>query len=126
MPDMRRKPGSLVPLEVEILEASVTLRSRGLREAHGFLLARTVAEGSDAKRLTAYGTLYKALDRLERGAMLASRWEDPEYAAEAARPRRRFYRITAVGEAALADARAAANQRSAVIAGRRPSESPVR
>jgi DNA-binding PadR family transcriptional regulator len=126
MPDMRRKPGSLVPLEVEILEASVTLRSRGLREAHGFLLARTVAEGSDAKRLTAYGTLYKALDRLERGAMLASRWEDPEYAAEAARPRRRFYRITAVGEAALADARAAANQRSAAVAGRRPSESPVR
>jgi DNA-binding PadR family transcriptional regulator len=113
-------------LEVEILEASVTLRSRGLHEAHGFLLARTVAEGSDAKRLTAYGTLYKALDRLERGALLASRWEDPEYAAEAARPRRRFYRITAVGEAALADARAAASQRAGAPVRPRPSESPAR
>jgi PadR family transcriptional regulator PadR len=125
MPDMRRKPGSLVPLEVEILEASVTLRSRGLREVHGFLLARTVAEGSDAKRLTAYGTLYKALDRLERGGLLESRWEDPEYAAEASRPRRRFYRITAIGESALADARVAVNRRAAV-ARPAPSGSPVR
>ena len=31
---------------------------------------------ADARRLTAYGTLYKALDRLERGAMLESRWEE--------------------------------------------------
>jgi PadR family transcriptional regulator, regulatory protein PadR len=108
---MRRKAGSLVPLEVEILEASVLLRARGLREAHGFLLARTVGDqDGDAKRLTAYGTLYKALDRLERAGCLESRWEDPDYAAEAARPRRRFYRITAVGETALAVARAAAPQ----------------
>jgi DNA-binding PadR family transcriptional regulator len=124
---MRRKAGSLVPLEVEILEASVTLRARGLHEAHGFLLARTVAEGTDAKRLTAYGTLYKALDRLERGGLLESRWEDPEYAAEAARPRRRFYRITAIGESALADARVAADRHAAGAAARpSPSGSPVR
>jgi PadR family transcriptional regulator PadR len=103
---MRRKPGSLVSLERDILEAAVTLRARGLGEAHGFLLAKTIGDGSDAKRLTAYGTLYKALDRLERGGYLDSRWESPDYAAEAARPRRRFYRITGVGERALADARA--------------------
>ena len=104
---MRRKPGTIVPLERAILEASVTLRSRGLAEAHGFLLARTIGDATDARRLTAYGTLYKALDRLERAEFLESRWESPEYAAEAARPRRRFYRITAMGEAALATARAA-------------------
>lgn len=102
---MRRKPGTIVPLEREILEASVTLRARGLAEAHGFLLARTIGDQTDAKRLTAYGTLYKALDRLERAGYLESRWEDPEYAAEASRPRRRFYRITGVGEQALAVAR---------------------
>ena len=78
-----------------------------MAEAHGFLLAKTIGDGSDAKRLTAYGTLYKALDRLERAGYLESRWEAPDYAAEAARPRRRFYRITAAGERALAEARAA-------------------
>jgi PadR family transcriptional regulator PadR len=104
---MRRKPGSIVPLEREILEAAITLRGRGLAEAHGFLLAKTIGDGADAKRLTSYGTLYKALDRLERAGYLESRWEAPDYAAEAARPRRRFYRITGMGENALAEARAA-------------------
>jgi len=112
---MRRKPGTLVPLERDVLEASDSLRSMGVHEAHGFLLARTMteggaergAEGGSARRLTAYGTLYKALDRLEMAGHLVSRWEDPEYAADAARPRRRFYRLTPDGERALAVARTA-------------------
>ena len=108
---MRRKPGTLVPLERDVLEASNSLRSMGVHEAHGFLLARTMTEGGPeegvARRLTAYGTLYKALDRLEMAGHLVSRWEDPEYAADAARPRRRFYRLTPDGERALAVARAA-------------------
>ncbi len=121
---MRRKAGTLVPLEVLILEASETLQRRGMPEAHGFLLAKVVAEGQDARKLTAYGTLYKALDRLERGACLASRWEDPDYAAEAARPRRRLYRMTALGQAALAEARAAASDHVVADARTRPSEAP--
>lgn len=126
MRPVRRKAGSLVPLEVEILEAIVTLQRRGLAEAHGFLLAKVVAEGQASRRLTAYGTLYKALDRLERGGCIASRWEDPDYAAEAARPRRRLYRLTAIGEAALADAHAAADAGTAASRQHRPSEHPVR
>lgn len=120
---MRRKAGSIVPLEREILEASVTLRARGLGEAHGFLLARTIGDQADARRLTAYGTLYKALDRLERGGLLESRWEEPQLAADSARPRRRFYRITADGEAALREARAA---EAAVVGRPSPSGAPVR
>ncbi len=104
---MRRKPGSIVSLERDILDAAMTLRARGLAEAHGYLLAKTIGDGAEAKRLTAYGTLYKALDRLERAGYLESRWESPDYAAEAARPRRRFYRITTMGEQALSEARAA-------------------
>ena len=121
---MRRKAGSLVPLEVAILEAAMSLRGMGVAEPHGFLLARTMGDQSGAKRLTAYGTLYKALDRLERAGYLASRWEDPVYAAEASRPRRRLYRVTAAGEAALAAAHAAATSASPERA--RPSEAPVR
>ena len=103
---MRRKAGTLVPLERDILDAAISLRGMGVHEAHGFLLARTIGEGSGSRRLTAYGTLYKALDRLERAGYLESRWEDPVYAAEASRPRRRLYRVTAAGEAALAAAHA--------------------
>lgn len=101
---MRRKEGALVPLEVSILEAALELRQRGIAEAHGFLLAKELRDGTHARRLTAYGTLYKALDRLERVGHLASRWEDPQLAADAGRPRRRFYRLTLTGEAALAEA----------------------
>jgi PadR family transcriptional regulator len=101
---MRRKEGVLIPLEVSILEAAVDLRRRGVAEAHGFLLAKELRDQHHAKRLTAYGTLYKALDRLERAGYLASRWEDPHRAADAGRPRRRFYRVTLVGEGALAEA----------------------
>ena len=101
---MRRKEGALVPLEVSILEAALELRQRGIAEAHGFLLAKELRDGTHARRLTAYGTLYKALDRLERAGHLASRWEDPQLAADEGRPRRRSYRVTLTGEAALAEA----------------------
>jgi DNA-binding PadR family transcriptional regulator len=101
---MRRKAGALVPLEISILEAAVELRSRGIAEAHGFLLAKELRDGTHARRLTAYGTLYKALDRLERAGHLASRWEDPQLAADDGRPRRRFYRLTLIGETAVAEA----------------------
>ena len=98
---MRRKPGSLLPIEASILEAGIDLRRRGLDEFHGFLVAKEIKERAEARLLTAYGTLYKALGRLEKAGLLKSRWEDPVAAAEAARPRRRMYRITAQGEAAL-------------------------
>jgi PadR family transcriptional regulator, regulatory protein PadR len=104
---MRRKAGTIIPLEVAILGASAELREAGEPEAHGYLLARIVQDIRHARRLTAYGTLYKALTRLERVGYLASRWEDPLTAAAEARPRRKFYRLTFEGEGALAEARAA-------------------
>ena len=114
---MRRKPGTLVPLELDILETAIDLARRGLPQAHGFLLARELRDRHGAKRLTAYGTLYKALERLERMGFLDSRWEDPQLAAEDGRPRRRFYRVTVVGEAAAREARTEASRGDA----RRPA-----
>ena len=99
---MRRKPGTLVPLETAILDALVELRRHGVPEAHGFLIASELRDLGDQRRLTAYGTLYKALERLDDSGALVSRWEEPEIAALERRPRRRYYRITIVGEAALA------------------------
>lgn len=104
LPTMRRKRGVLLPIEVSILEAGLLLRDQGQDEFHGFLVAKEMRERDAARRLTAHGTLYKALDRLERGGLLESRWEDPAIAAEEGRPRRRLYRVTGLGERALVTA----------------------
>ena len=99
---MRRKAGSLIPIEVSILQEAVELLAQGTPEFHGFLIARELKEREDAKLLTAYGTLYRALDRLRKAGLLESEWEDPAIAEVEGRPRRRLYRITATGQAALA------------------------
>ena len=61
-------------------------------------------EQGSSRSLTAHGTLYKALGRLEEFGMLTSRWEDAE-AAEG-RPRRRLYELTGQGARAARQARA--------------------
>ena len=109
---MRRKPGTLLSLELSILEAGLAFRRRGIAECHGFLLAKEIKAQEDARLLTAYGTLYKALDRMERAGLLVSRWEDPLIAAAENRPRRRLYQVTLAGEKALANARAAAGRQA--------------
>jgi DNA-binding PadR family transcriptional regulator len=101
---MRRKRGSLLPIEAGILEAAIRLRLEGASRFYGFLIAREIKERQDARLLTAHGTLYKALDRLRKAGFLESEWEDPLLAAQANRPRRRLYWVTAAGEAALARA----------------------
>jgi DNA-binding PadR family transcriptional regulator len=91
----RRKPGTLVPLETEILGAALSLRRAGRATFHGFGLARAMREESGSRSLTAHGTLYKALARLEAFGLLASRWEDAS--AVEGRPRRREYELTGDG-----------------------------
>lgn len=104
---MRRKPGELRPIEMDILEAGMGLRVGGTEEFHGFLIAKEMAEGREARLLAAQGTLYRALNRLERDGLLESRWEDASEAADARRPMRRLYRITAGGVRAVEKQRAA-------------------
>lgn len=101
-----------MPLEVAILAGGLDLRSAGEPEFHGFQLAKSLRDGERARGLTAHGTLYKALDRMERMGLLESRWEDPEIAVAEGRPRRRLYHVTGNGERALNDAREAAMVRS--------------
>ncbi len=109
---MRRRAGTLLPIELSILETGIELRVRGMSEFHGFLIAREIKQRQDARLLTAHGTLYKALDRMEKAGLLVSRWEDPLIAAQDSRPRRRLYQVTAAGEGALAKARVATPQQA--------------
>ena len=74
----------------------------------GYLIAKELKHAGDARLLTAYGTLYRALGRLERMGLLASRWEDPQIPRQEHRPGRRLYELTATGEAAVASGRAQA------------------
>jgi PadR family transcriptional regulator PadR len=95
---VRRKPGQLLDLEARILTVMV---HEGTREQHGFVLARSLADHAGSKGLTSHGTLYKALGRLEAAGALSSRWEDSALAEQEGRPRRRLYRVTGEGRAAL-------------------------
>jgi DNA-binding PadR family transcriptional regulator len=95
----RRKQGSLLHLEVRILEIAEKLESKG-DVLYGFALASALS-ADDGKSLTSHGTLYKALARMTEAGLLEATWEDPESAAKERRPRRRFYRITTAGKTAL-------------------------
>jgi len=112
---MRRKPGSLVPLEMSILETALDLRRRGFDAAHGYLLAKEMRDRANSKLLTAYGTLYKALERLTKSGFVESFWEDPHVAASENRPRRRFYRVTVAGAAALEKQREVQKQATPIL-----------
>jgi PadR family transcriptional regulator, regulatory protein PadR len=101
---VRRKAGSLVPLELAICTAAVALRARGVDQFHGYLIAKEIKDASDTRLLTAYGTLYRALGRLEQMGLMTSTWEDPQIPADANRPRRRLYAITPGGQTAVDNA----------------------
>jgi len=96
----RRKAGTVLPLELVILEHGVSHAG-----FYGFALARSIADG--APTLTAHGTLYKALARMTEAGLLTAEWEDHAPAEAEGRPRRRLYRVTGEGAKAYAAAQVA-------------------
>lgn len=95
----RRRPGVLLPIELAILDAGLTIQPRE-GSFFGFALARTLAERDDSA-LVSQGALYRALNRMETAGLLESEWEAPESAEAEGRPRRRLYQVTGAGEAAF-------------------------
>lgn len=95
----RRRAGVLLPLEEAILEIGLRRLRDGDPEFYGFAVATELDE-DDGRLLTAHGTLYKVLERLERDALLVSRWEEPEEFDES-RPRRRLYQVSDQAEGAV-------------------------
>jgi len=118
---MRRKPGTLLPIEISILAAGVELRSQGEAEFHGYRAAHFIRDREEARLLTSHGTLYKALERLRKQGLLTSHWEDPTIAADAGRPRRRLYTVTAAGASALEATRVNEVQRESGSSGLQPA-----
>jgi len=99
---MRRKPDTLTAVENELLETARGLRQEGIQEFHGFQISKRL-EGARLGKLLkpsrlqkiramiGYGTLYRALDRLQKMGKLESRWE--ELPPGENRPRRRYYKL---------------------------------
>ena len=101
----RRRAGVLLPIEEAVLEIGLRRVRDGDAEFHGFAMA-TELEHAGGRSLTAHGTLYKVLDRLERDGLLVSRWEDAdEY--DGSRPRRRLYQVSDKAAGALRTSHAA-------------------
>lgn len=107
---VRRRPGALLPLEVDLLGVAVDLQQSGDGDCYGYALAKALAADAQARRMIAHGTLYKALGRLTNAGLLDSWWEDPAIAEGQGRPRRRLYRVTGAGVQAWTTALAAARQ----------------
>lgn len=56
---------------------------------------------SGSKSPPAYGTLYRALNRLREMGLLESRWENPADVETEGRPPRRLYSLTTMGMAVV-------------------------
>jgi DNA-binding PadR family transcriptional regulator len=107
----RRRQGALLDLEVGILAVCTETGASGV---HGFAIAKTLADRGDTRTLTATGTLYRALHRLEAAGLIESWWEASDATSEG-RPPRRCYRITGAGSAALTAARTAVTPRPGTL-----------
>jgi transcriptional regulator len=84
-------PGTLELLVLEVLR-------RG--ELHGYGIAQQIHARSREVLQVGEGSLYPALQRLRERGLVAAAWRRSETGRRA-----RFYRLTAAGERALADAR---------------------
>lgn len=78
--------------------SNIRITSSLLKVLGAFIANTDELSGADVAKLTGLssGTLYPILMRLEQCKWLQSEWEDGD-PHELGRPRRRLYRITAVG-----------------------------
>jgi transcriptional regulator len=87
------------------------LRTLRWGPTHGHGIAKFIQQGSDGVLLVEHGSLYPALQRLERQGLIASEWGESEN-----RRRARFYRLTPAGRKQLARERSRWAELSAAIA----------
>src|SRR5712671_6658806 len=86
--DRERLKGNLDLLLLSVLSAG---------PAHGYVIISALRERSEGTFDLPEGTVYPALHRLEEAGLLASAWD------VVSGRRRRIYRLTPAGEAALAE-----------------------
>lgn len=102
----------MLPMRPELLKGHLDTLLLAVLEAgpqHGYAMIDALRTGSDGALDLPTGTVYPALHRLERAGLIASDWET------VGGRRRRAYRLTPSGRAALGEQRAVWNQFSTAV-----------
>jgi transcriptional regulator len=89
---------TLLPGTLEML----ILRTLAIEPMHGYAVAQHIARVSNNALLVEKGSLYPALERLQRNGWVTAKWAD-----SATGRRARYYTITASGRRALGEQRSA-------------------
>jgi DNA-binding PadR family transcriptional regulator len=92
MAPMRRSAKALTPVDLQIL---LTLATGPL---HGYGIKLDIARRTEGEMSLGSGTLYEAIQRLERRAFIA---QAPAPDGPEVDPRRRYYRLEPAGERAM-------------------------
>ena len=88
----------------------MVMRTLKAGPANGYEIAKAIERMSDDVLQVDHGSLYPALHRLEKGGILAGKWE-----ISATNRRARFYRLTAAGRKRLAQEQSNWEQMAAAI-----------
>jgi len=80
----------------------MTLRILSRHELYGLEIIKVIEEATNGKRKFGHSALYPALYELEKKGMVKSHWGQDRLDERGAR--RKYYKITSLGNAALRDA----------------------
>ena len=106
---MGKKPAEKLDLLQGTLDMMV-LRTLSAGPANGYEIAKAIERLSDDVLAVDHGSLYPALQRLERNGVISGKWE-----ISATNRRARYYRLTASGRKRLAAERSKWEQMAAAI-----------
>ncbi|HWB96797.1 MAG TPA: PadR family transcriptional regulator [Bryobacteraceae bacterium] len=106
---MGNKPERKLDLLQGTLDMMV-LRTLSAGPANGYEIARAIERLSDDVLAVDHGSLYPALQRLEKSRIITGKWE-----ISATNRRARYYRLTAAGRRRLVDERSKWEQMAAAI-----------
>lgn len=99
--------------KLELLQGTLdmmVLRTLSAGPANGYEIARAIERLSDDVFAVDHGSLYPALQRLEKSGLVSGKWE-----ISSTNRRARFYRLTASGRKRLAAERTKWEQMAAAI-----------
>jgi PadR family transcriptional regulator len=106
---MGKKPGEKLELLQGTLDMMV-LRTLVIGPANGYEIARAIERLSDDVLAVDHGSLYPALQRLERSGVINGKWE-----ISSTNRRARYYRLTPAGRKRLAREHSRWEQMAAAI-----------
>lgn len=91
----------MIDLDKKLMKGSINILLLSLiekKQMYGYEIAKKLKEGSDNHYCMSEGTLYPALQRLEKRNLIKSSWGDSETGG-----RRKYYCITEEGTKKLAE-----------------------